>query len=212
MACFHVYACIHVCVCAGVFVLCGGIRSTQKVCMPSISRMFVSFRVKAPAVWPCIHAFIRVYPCRLCGEHTGKAVPNDTCCIIAGTASAEYGLPWRLSCRPVSSRIEPGFSNPVTSKRKVKHLTNEACTDACWTQLEQARNHEYTDARFEIDGLLVASAHKSVLASRSPVFAGMFRSVNVEGVEGVVVIQGVTAQSLVAFIELLYLGTFFCFF
>jgi hypothetical protein len=58
----------------------------------------------------------------------------------------------------------------------------------------------------------VASAHKSVLASRSPVFAGMLRGKTVEAMKGVVVIQGVTAQSLVAFIEFLYLGTYFVFF
>jgi hypothetical protein len=105
------------------------------------------------------------------------------------------------------SVIQYNESRPMSCRRKVEILKEKACSDACCSLLVQARNHEYTDVSFEIDGLRVASAHKSVLASRSPFFAGMFRSKTVEALTGVVSVEGVTAPSLLAFIEMVYLGT-----
>ncbi len=87
-------------------------------------------------------------------------------------------------------------------------LQQNADQAVCESLYQQARDQEYTDVHFRINGLDVASAHKSVLASTSPVFAGMFQGKTLAAITGVVSIDGVTADSLVAFIEFIYLGTF----
>jgi hypothetical protein len=78
----------------------------------------------------------------------------------------------------------------------------------CEEQLRQALGKcEFADVRFEVAGAWVASGHRSVLGARSPVFARMFRNDTYEKNTGVVRLDDVTPQGLLAFLELVYLGT-----
>ena len=83
-------------------------------------------------------------------------------------------------------------------------------TEVCETQLKQALDMtDLADVRFEVEGLWVASGHRSVLSSRSRVFASMFCHDTEERRNGVIKLEGVTARGLVLFLEYLYLGNAF---
>ena len=82
-----------------------------------------------------------------------------------------------------------------------------ARTEVCETQLKQALDKTgLADVRFEVQGAWVTSGHRSVLSSRSPVFASMFSHDTEERRSGVIKLDGVTAAGLVLFLEFVYLG------
>jgi hypothetical protein len=82
-----------------------------------------------------------------------------------------------------------------------------ARTSVCETQLRQALGKsELADVEFKIDGVCVASGHRSVLSARSAVFAGMFAHDTEERRSGVVKLNDVTSGGLAAFLEFMYLG------
>ena len=86
----------------------------------------------------------------------------------------------------------------------------DARTEVCETQLKQALDKtDLADVRLEVKGVWVASGHRSVLSSRSPVFAGMLGNDTEERRNGVIKLEGVTAAGLVLFLEFVYLGKAF---
>jgi hypothetical protein len=66
---------------------------------------------------------------------------------------------------------------------------------------------ELGDVRFHVDDAWVASGHRIVLSARSGVFARMFANETEERRSGVIRLDDVTAEGLVAFLEFVYLGT-----
>jgi hypothetical protein len=92
---------------------------------------------------------------------------------------------------------EDGASPGASARRKV-----------CQEQLRQALDKTaMADTKIEVRGKWVASAHKCVLSARSAVFAGMFENETAEKHDGVVKLNDVTTEGLLAFLELIYLGT-----
>ncbi len=78
----------------------------------------------------------------------------------------------------------------------------------CEELLQQALGKsELGDVRFHVDGAWVASGHRSVLSARSGVLVRMFANETEERRSGVVKMDDVTAEGLVAFLEFVYLGT-----
>jgi hypothetical protein len=83
-----------------------------------------------------------------------------------------------------------------------------ARASTCEELLQQALGKsELGDVRFHVDGAWVASGHRSVLSARSGVLARMFANDTEERRSGVVKLDDVTAEGLVAFLEFVYLGT-----
>ena len=86
-------------------------------------------------------------------------------------------------------------------------------TIVCEVQLQQAlTKSELADVQLKIDDVWVASGHRSVLSARSQVFANMLAHDTKERRSGVIQLNGVTADSLIAFLEFLYLGAAFSLF
>ncbi len=78
----------------------------------------------------------------------------------------------------------------------------------CEELLQQALGKsELGDVRFHVDGAWVASGHRSVLSARSGVLGRMFANDTEERRSGVIRMDDVTAEGLVAFLEFVYLGT-----
>ncbi len=78
----------------------------------------------------------------------------------------------------------------------------------CEVLLQQALGKsELADVRFHVEGVWVVSGHRSVLSARSEVFAMMLANETEERRSGVIRLDDVTAEGLVAFLEFVYLGT-----
>ena len=107
-------------------------------------------------------------------------------------------------------------SQPANLRWKLPAMTDEeaqadegmaARTSVCETQLKQALDkRDLADVRFEVEGEWVVSGHRSVLSSRSRVFASMLGNDTKERRSGVIKLDDVTSAGLVLFLEFVYLG------
>ena len=80
-------------------------------------------------------------------------------------------------------------------------------TSVCEIQLQQALDKsELADVELKVDGVWVASGHRSVLSARSAVFARELANDMEERQSGVIKLDDVTVGGLLAFLEFIYLG------
>jgi hypothetical protein len=107
-------------------------------------------------------------------------------------------LPSCLSCK---------WKLPTTIEQ-ARYEGASAVEDTCAEFLQQALSKSgFVDVQFEIDGMIVAGGHRSVLSARSPVFACMLRNDMQENHTGIVKLLDVSRDTFLAFLELIYLGT-----
>jgi hypothetical protein len=77
----------------------------------------------------------------------------------------------------------------------------------CEGLLQQALDKsEFADVRFEVAGQWVASGHRSVLCTASPVFRNMFANDTEEKNTGIIKLDDVSPDGILAFLHLVYTG------
>ncbi len=129
----------------------------------------------------CMSACLRVF----------VLVHSDCACRLHRADKSRQYLPWH--------EVET-FADNIEKE-------NSPCFMTSQLQLKQAvENSEFADVQFKIGNKTVVSGHRSVLVSRSEVFAGMFQNDTLEKVTGIVNLQGVTEQGLRTFADFIYIG------
>ncbi len=130
--------------------------------------------------------------------------------------------PWlRCEAELLTSCLIAGFDvkhHPGISKWSLPDLDKFAAQDqedmgmatrtsVCVIHLQQAvGKSELTDVQILVGDEWVASAHRSMLSARSPVLAKMLANQTEDKRKGVIKLDDVTAETLLLFLEFIYLG------